>query len=186
MWASEWKIRLFLWEIRGRVAWNGNHTRLVSQYLQCFQFGDNSFVRAQNESSAGGSRCLLYVDIKVNQRQLNTPWSLIFGQTHFHLRPIDTVSQAYFALHKTLHEVENFQEKKIFGTKVTTSEAFLRISQNSKVTGLQRGTQTKLWTCWRNVDLSRPFERFFFFWARSWLCCAPVDGLTKHVVKQNA
>jgi hypothetical protein len=63
---------------------------------------------------------------------------------HFHLRPIDTVSQAYFALHKTLHEVENFQEKKIFGTKVTTSEAFLRISQNSKFTGLQRGTQTKL------------------------------------------
>jgi hypothetical protein len=26
----------------------------------------------------------------------------------------------------------------------------------------------------------------FFFWgAPSWLCCAPVDGLTKNVVKQN-
>jgi hypothetical protein len=40
---------------------------------------------------------------------------------------------------------QNFAQsaKKIFGTKVT-SEAFLSISQNLKVTGLQGCTQTKL------------------------------------------
>ncbi len=38
-----------------------------------------------------------------------------------------TISQAYFALHETSHEVQNFQEKQYFGTKVT-SEAFLGIS----------------------------------------------------------
>jgi hypothetical protein len=26
-----------------------------------------------------------------------------------------------------------------------------------KVTNLQRGTPTKLWTCWQNFDLSRSF-----------------------------
>jgi hypothetical protein len=26
---------------------------------------------------------------------------------------------------------------------------------------------------------------FFFFGARSWLCCAPIVGLTKNIVKQN-
>jgi hypothetical protein len=30
---------------------------------------------------------------------------------HMHER---TVSQAYFALHETLHKVQNFEEKKIF------------------------------------------------------------------------
>jgi hypothetical protein len=44
-------------------------------------------------------------------------------------------------------------------TKVT-SEAFLSIPQNLKVTRLQGCTQTKLWTCWQNFDLSRSFERF--------------------------
>jgi hypothetical protein len=65
-----------------------------------------------------------------------------------------TVSQAYFALHKTLHEVQNFWENYFFGNEVT-SEAFLSISQNLKVARLQGGTQTKLWTAWRNFDLSR-------------------------------
>jgi hypothetical protein len=55
----------------------------------------------------------------------------------------DTVSQAYFALHKTLHEVQNFKEKIFFGTKVTP-EAFLSISQDLKVTRPQGCTQTKL------------------------------------------
>ncbi len=50
-------------------------------------------------------------------------------------------------------------KKKFFGTKVTF-EAFLSISQNLKVTRLQGGTQTKLWTCLRNFDLSRSFEHF--------------------------
>jgi hypothetical protein len=54
-----------------------------------------------------------------------------------------TVSQAYFALHKTLPKVQNLQEKNIFGTNVT-SEAFLSIFQNLKVTRLHGGTQTKL------------------------------------------
>ncbi len=65
----------------------------------------------------------------------------------------------------TLHSTKlctNFKifRKKIFvGTKVT-SEAFLSISQNLKVTRLLGGTQRKLWTCWRNFDPSRSFERF--------------------------
>jgi hypothetical protein len=54
-----------------------------------------------------------------------------------------TVSQAYFALHETFHEVQNFLGKSIFGTKVT-SEAFSSFSQNLKVTRLQGGSQTKL------------------------------------------
>jgi hypothetical protein len=29
------------------------------------------------------------------------------------------------------------------------------------VTRLQGCTQTKLWTCWQNFDLSRSFKRFF-------------------------
>jgi hypothetical protein len=53
-----------------------------------------------------------------------------------------TVSQAYFALQETLHKVQNLRKKSCFGTKVT-SEAFLSISQNLKVTRLQGGTQTK-------------------------------------------
>ncbi len=85
----------------------------------------------------------------------------------------------------TLHSTKlctNFkffrEEKNLFGTKVT-SEAFLSIFQNLKVTRLQGGTQTKLWTCWRNWS----FEVIWgFFGARSRLCCAPVDGLTKTVV----
>ncbi len=56
---------------------------------------------------------------------------------------LHTVSQAYFALHETLHEVQHFYEKIYFGTKVT-SEAFFSISKNLKVTQLQGGTQTKL------------------------------------------
>jgi hypothetical protein len=34
------------------------------------------------------------------------------------------------------------------------------ISQNLKATRLQGCTQTELWTCWRNFDPSRSFERF--------------------------
>jgi hypothetical protein len=56
---------------------------------------------------------------------------------------VTTVSQAYFALHERLHKAQNFSEKNIFGTEVT-SEAFLGISQNLKVTRFQGGTQTKL------------------------------------------
>jgi hypothetical protein len=70
-------------------------------------------------------------------------------------------------------------EKIFFGTKVT-SEAFLSISQDMKVTPLQGGTQTKLWTCSRNFDVSRSFERFFGACLK--LRCAPVDGLNKNVV----
>ncbi len=76
---------------------------------------------------------------------------------------------------------KEFLGKQIFGTKVT-SEAFLSISQNLKVTRLQGGTQTKLRTSRRNFDLSRSFERFFG--ACSWLRCAPVDGLTKNIVNR--
>jgi hypothetical protein len=54
-----------------------------------------------------------------------------------------TVSQAYFALHKTLHKVQNFREKLFFRTEVA-SGAFLSISQSLKVTCLQGGTQMKL------------------------------------------
>jgi hypothetical protein len=47
---------------------------------------------------------------------------------------VDTVSQAYFALHKTLHKVQEFLEEKFFVPKVT-SETFLSISQKLNVTG---------------------------------------------------
>jgi hypothetical protein len=53
-----------------------------------------------------------------------------------------------------------FRKKIFFNTKVT-SEAFLCISQNLKVTRLQGCLQTKLWTCWPNFDLMIwSFERF--------------------------
>jgi hypothetical protein len=57
-----------------------------------------------------------------------------------------TVSQAYFALHKTSHEVQDFYRKKKYFFLVLrfTSEAFLSLSQNLKVTCLRGGTQTKL------------------------------------------
>ncbi len=75
-----------------------------------------------------------------------------------------TINQAYSALHETLHEVQNVKEKNIFfGTKVT-SEAFLGLSQHLKVTRLQGGTQTKLWTCWRNFDIFHGHLNVFFFW----------------------
>jgi hypothetical protein len=61
--------------------------------------------------------------------------TLLINQLH-------TISQAYFALHKTLHKVQNFKEILFFRTKVT-SEAFLSISQNLKVTLHQGGTQNK-------------------------------------------
>jgi hypothetical protein len=54
---------------------------------------------------------------------------------------------------------KNVRKKISFGTKVT-SESFLSISQNLKATRLKGCTQAKLWTCWRNFDLSRSFERF--------------------------
>jgi hypothetical protein len=64
-----------------------------------------------------------------------------------------TVSQAYFALHETLHKVQNIQEKILFGIKVT-SKAFLNISQNLKVDHTSSGRHTnetlnlltKLWS----------------------------------------
>jgi hypothetical protein len=49
---------------------------------------------------------------------------------------LSTVSQAYFALHNTLHFVQNFRKKIFFVSKVT-SETFLSISQSLKVTRLQ-------------------------------------------------
>jgi hypothetical protein len=62
----------------------------------------------------------------------------------------DTVSQAYFALHETLHKLPQstkiFREIFFVGTKFA-SEAFLSISQNLKVTRLQGGKQTKFGTC---------------------------------------
>ncbi len=103
--------------------------------------GDGRDLRA-NARLAG---CEQIVEIKFNIDQLidrdsehkNTFCGVGLGS-------FTTVSQAYFALHETLHKVQNFQEKKIiFGTKVT-SEAFLSMSQNLKVTRLQGGTQTKL------------------------------------------
>jgi hypothetical protein len=71
------------------------------------------------------------------------------------------VPSARLTLHSTklCAKFKIFRKKKFPGTKVTC-EAFLSISQNLKATSLQRGTQTKLWTCWRNFDLSRSFERF--------------------------
>ncbi len=70
---------------------------------------------------------------------------------------------ARLTLHSTklCTEFKIFREIFFFGTKVT-SETFLSNSQNLNVTRLPGGTQTKLWTCWQNFDLSRSFERFFF------------------------
>jgi hypothetical protein len=59
--------------------------------------------------------------------------------------------------------------------------AFLSIFQNLKVPASQQVFQE---AHERNFDLSRSFERFLGV-DRSWLCCAPVDGLTKNVIKQN-
>jgi hypothetical protein len=55
-----------------------------------------------------------------------------------------TVSQVYFALHKTLRIVKHFQEKNLFFGTGVTFEAFLSSSKNSNVTRLQGGPQTKL------------------------------------------
>ncbi len=56
-----------------------------------------------------------------------------------------------------------FWKKNFFGYKGYLWGIFMSISQNLKVTRLQGGRQTKLWTCWRSFDLSRSFERFFFW-----------------------
>jgi hypothetical protein len=55
-----------------------------------------------------------------------------------------TVSQAYFALRDPLHKVQNYQEKHSFWYYKVTSETFLGISQNLKITRPQGCTQTKL------------------------------------------
>jgi hypothetical protein len=93
------------------------------------------------------------------------------------------ISQAYFALHKTLHKFKFvfvfFRKIIILGTKVT-SEAFFSILQNLKVfreahkQNFELVDETLTFQCYLNV-----------FGARSWLRCAQVDGLTKYVVKQN-
>jgi hypothetical protein len=82
------------------------------------------------------------------------PWIL-----EFHL--IREVPSARLTLHSTklCTKVKIFRKKIFFGTDVT-SEAFLSVSETFKVTRLQGCTQTKLWTCWRNFDLSRSFEHF--------------------------
>ncbi len=80
-------------------------------------------------------------------------------------RLASTVSQAYFALDETLHKLKKMLEKNIFFRTKVTSEAFLSTFQNLKATRLQGCTQTKLWTCWRNFDLSRSFELWGSFMA---------------------
>ncbi len=50
--------------------------------------------------------------------------------------------------------------KKSFLVLMLPLRHFEAFSQNLKATRLQGRTQTKLWTCWRNSDLSRSFERF--------------------------
>ncbi len=56
-----------------------------------------------------------------------------------------------------------------FGTKVT-SESFLSISQNLKVTRPQGGTQMKIWFIWHNSELSRSFEHFWDSFMGSLIC----------------
>jgi hypothetical protein len=74
------------------------------------------------------------------------------GQTHclaWQTPTFDQKSLKVPSARLTLHSTKLCMKFKIFrkrifvGTKVT-SEAFLSISQNLKVTGLQGGTQTKL------------------------------------------
>jgi hypothetical protein len=95
---------------------------------------------------------------------LRSPWQRV-STTYWYalcIRASWKVPSARLTLHSTklCTKFKIFRrEKFFFGTKVT-SEAFLSISQILKVTRLQGGTQTKLWTCWRNFDLSRSFERF--------------------------
>ncbi len=69
-----------------------------------------------------------------------------------------------------------------FGPKVT-SKVFLSISQNLKDhTPSVRHTNKTL----NSLTKLRSFKvTWTFFGAHSWLCCTPVDGLTKNVVKQN-
>jgi hypothetical protein len=71
------------------------------------------------------------------------------------------IMSARLTLHSTklCTKFKIYRKKIFFGSKVT-SETFLSISQNLKFTRLHRGTQTKLWTCWRNFDISRSFARF--------------------------
>jgi hypothetical protein len=80
---------------------------------------------------------------------------------HTGKRPPSHLPSARLTLYSTklCTKFKIFRKKIFFGTKVT-SEAFLSISQNLKVTRLRGGKQTKLWTCGRNLDLSRSFERF--------------------------
>ncbi len=129
-----------------------------------------------------------YITIGVRLRIQATPENSCLMNTAKETRSFVIISKpcyiplARLCTSQNLAQSSKFLGKNFFGTKVT-SEAFLSIAQNRKVTRLLRGTQTKLWTCWRNFDLSRSFERFFWG-VRSWLRCAPVDDLTKNVVNR--
>jgi hypothetical protein len=91
------------------------------------------------------------------------------------------VPSARLTLHSTkLGTKLKISKKKIFFVTKITSETFLSVSQNLKVTRLQGCTQTKL------VEETLIFQGHLnFFGARPWLRCAPVDGLTKTFVKQD-
>ncbi len=93
----------------------------------------------------------------------------------------------------------NFEQSSIFfgkffffGTEVT-SEAFLSISPNLKVTHLQVSTRTRIWTCWQNFDLSRSFEGFWgsfmaLLYSSRWSdqkCCKTECVSLKPAFKQN-
>ncbi len=71
------------------------------------------------------------------------------------------IPSAMLTLHSTKLCTKSKILRKIFFSRTKVAfEALLSDAQNLKVTRLQGGIQTKLWTCWRNFDFSRSFERF--------------------------
>ncbi len=93
-----------------------------------------------------------------------------------------TVSQAYFALHETLHIFKKCWRKNIFWYKVSSEAFFTHFPkfEGHTSSGLHTNETLNLLTKLWSFKVIKTFFR-----ARSWLCCAPVVGLTKSVAKQN-
>jgi hypothetical protein len=105
------------------------------------------------------------------------PWK---SPSLFTTRLMTALPSARLTLHSTklCTKFKNFGKKNYFLVLRLPLEAFLSSSQNLKVTRLQGCIKTKLWTCWRNFDLLRSFERL---WGSFMALLAPVDGLAKNV-----
>jgi hypothetical protein len=105
-------------------------------------------------------------------------------QKNTYARATPIIPSARLILHftKLCTNLKNDREKRFLCTKVT-SEAFLSISPKIWRTHVFRVAHKRNFEL---VDETLILQGHLNdFGTRSWLCCAPADGLTKNFVKQN-